>query len=80
MPRRAIRSLLPLLLATTSLAAQGVPSTIPFQGRLTLQSNGGAVSGSVKIVASLYKTSSGGAALWTETHNSVAPPRSILIP
>ncbi|GEM_PF-1294439 len=63
-----------LLLATSSpLLAQTttVPATLPFQGRLTLQS-GGNVHGAVKLTFWLYRTATGGTAVWSEVQSSVA--------
>ena len=75
MLRHARATVATVLFVASSLTAQTpttVPSTIPFHGRLSLQSNGSVVSGNVKMVAAIYKSPTGGTALWTETHAAIA--------
>ena len=48
-----------------------VPDQITYQGRLLY--NGSPVTSATSIVFRLYQTSSGGSAVWTETHGSVTP-------
>jgi hypothetical protein len=53
-------------------AANGVPRTINFQGRVVNNTTGiNIANGTVKMIFSLYNGASGGTALWTETQNSV---------
>jgi hypothetical protein len=67
-----MRNLLVVPLLAAVLAAQpAVPSTLPFQGRLTLQA-GGNVNGVVAVTFKIYNVATGGAARWTEANPSVA--------
>ena len=52
-------------------ALADVPDQITYQGRLLY--NGSPVTAASSIVFRLYQTSSGGSAVWTETHGSVTP-------
>ncbi len=54
------------------LAAQApVPSTLPFQGRLTLQ-GGGNVNGLIPVTFRIFNVATGGTVRWTETNPGVA--------
>lgn len=54
-----------------SAAAQSIPTTIPFQGRLVRQV-GGNVHGTTSMTFRLFAVSTGGAALWTEVQTAIA--------
>ena len=61
-----------LALTATPIAAQtSVPSTIPFQGRLTKQVGGNA-NGVYGLTFRIYTAPSGGLAAWTESHPAVS--------
>jgi hypothetical protein len=67
-----MRTLLAACVLAAAIAAQPpIPPTLPFQGRLTLQS-GGNVNGSVPVTFRIYNVATGGAARWTEAHAAVA--------
>ena len=59
-----------VLLMSLSVFAD-VPDEITYQGRLLY--NGNPVTSDTNIIFRLYQTSSGGSAVWTETHSSVTP-------
>jgi Collagen triple helix repeat (20 copies) len=63
---KRLAPLLCLLFAAAAGQAQSVPSTLPFQGRLVLQT-GGSVNSSVSIAFRIYAAATGGTALWQET-------------
>ena len=56
------------LLVTPLLAQANPPSTLPFQARLSLQANGADVNALQQFEFAIYSVTSGGTALWTETH------------
>ncbi len=56
------------LFVISSAAYASVPQTINYQGKLT-DSGGAAVNATVTMVFSIYNGSTGGTALWTETHS-----------
>ena len=60
-----------LLSATTCLGQSPLPTTIPFQGRLMLQS-GSAVNSVVALTFRVYDSPTQGNPLWNETHNAVS--------
>ena len=60
-----------LILGATLSAQATFPSTIPFQGRLTLP-NGTAANGSFKMTFRIYDRASAGSVLWSEVQNGVA--------
>jgi len=55
--------------ATPTLATAGINETINFQGKVTNLSGTNVTNGSYDFVFRLYKASSGGGAVWTETWN-----------
>ena len=60
-----------LVLPAPEVTAQtSVPASLPFQGRLTLQSGGNA-NGSLKLTFRFYAQATGGTALWSEVHPAV---------
>ena len=59
-----------VLLVSTSINAD-VPDEITYQGRLLY--NGNPVTSATSIVFRLFQASSGGSAVWTETHGLVTP-------
>ena len=62
--------ILPALLLESALAAQSnFPSTIPFQGRLTLP-NGTAANGSFKMTFRIYDAATSGSLLSTKPTSS----------
>ncbi len=72
---KLLSALLPLLVG--ALPGQGsVPTTLPFQGRLALQT-GSAVNTTVKMVFHIYGTATGGTSRWSETHNAVAVTKGL---
>ncbi|MDH3976261.1 MAG: hypothetical protein OEV42_18500 [Deltaproteobacteria bacterium] len=64
-----------VLLAGT-IATADVPGTINYQGKLT-DSVGSPVTATPNITFSIYSTSSGGGAIWSETQNSVSVSNGI---
>ena len=60
-----------ILVLAVCLPAQSVPSTMPFQGKLTLQ-GGGAVSAAVAMTFRIWSAATAGTQRWRETHSSVA--------
>ena len=71
MKRKMIVSALSLVLLMSHSALADVPDEITYQGRLLY--NGNPVTSATSIVFRLYQISSGGSAVWTETHGSVTP-------
>ena len=71
---RAIVPVLSLVLLMSFSALSDVPDEITYQGRLLY--NGNPVTTATSIVFRLFQTSSGGSAVWTETHGSVTPDSS----
>ena len=59
-----------ILLVSLSVIAD-VPDEITYQGRLLY--NGNPVTTATSVVFRLFEASSGGSAVWTETHSSVTP-------
>ncbi len=72
-PASFLSSLLVGLMLSSTVVAQTatVPSTLPFQGRLTRQT-GANVHGTTKMTFRFFALKSGGAALWTESQASVS--------
>jgi hypothetical protein len=70
MNRFTFISVLIILVFVASLSLAGIPKMINYQGMLT-QSNGTTPvkNGNYPILFSIYKTSSGGSALWSHTYN-----------
>ena len=71
MKAKAIVLVLGLALLMSHSALADVPDEITYQGRLLY--NGSPVTTATSVVFRLYQASSGGSAVWTETHGSVAP-------
>ena len=71
MKTKAIVLVLSLVLLMSLSAIADVPDEITYQGRLLY--NGSPVIAATSVVFRLYQTSSGGSAIWTETHGSVTP-------
>jgi hypothetical protein len=57
-----------VLLGTPLVAQASPPSTLPFQARLSLQGSGTDVTALLQFQFAIYSVTSGGTALWTETH------------
>jgi hypothetical protein len=67
-----MRSLLAVFVLGAALAAQApVPTTLPFQGRLTLQS-GGNVNGVIPVTFRIFNVATGGTVRWTEVNPGIA--------
>lgn len=67
-----LRTLLALAATLATIVAQPqIPSTLPFQGRLTLQA-GGNVHGVVQLTFRVYNSQTGGVPRWTEIHPAVS--------
>lgn len=71
MMRRALALSLFSSLLTAGLSAQGFPTTLPFQGRLTLQAGGNA-NGVLAMTFRIYDVPAAGNPLWTETQTAVS--------
>ena len=71
MKTKAIVFVVSLFLLISLSALADVPDEITYQGRLLY--NGNPVTSATSVVFRLYQTSSGGSAVWTETHGSVTP-------
>jgi len=65
-----------LLLGWTSAAMAVVPSTINYQGHLT-DAAGAPVNGTTNIFFALYTASTGGIAIWSETHIGVQVTKNL---
>jgi hypothetical protein len=68
--KRIAASAIALIFVISSLAHSEVPQMINYQGRLT-DSDGIPIDATVSITFTIYDDSTGGATIWTETHNSV---------
>ena len=71
MKKNTIMLALGLILFTGISVLADVPDQITYQGRLLY--NGNPVTSATSIVFRLFQASSGGSAVWTETHGSVTP-------
>ena len=58
-----------LFLNSATYAAPGINQTLSFQGRLLTSAGGVVADGYYNMRFRLFSTSSGGSALWTETHD-----------
>ena len=66
-----IKVILMFAVVFTSTVFADMPRTINYQGKLT-DGGGSAITGPVNITFRLYNVASGGTALWSETHASLA--------
>src|SRR5262249_10650792 len=71
-----MRKLAILLVLLWSTAAEAVPSTINFTGRLTTST--GPVNGTVSIALGLFADPVGGNALWSESHTGVGADNGLV--
>ena len=71
MKAKEIVSVLSLVLLMSLTALADVPDEITYQGRLLY--NGNPVTSATSVVFRLFPASSGGSAVWAETHGSVTP-------
>lgn len=62
--------LLLIILMTMSVLGESIPRTIAYQGKIT-NDEGVGVNDTLPVVFHLFSTSTGGTALWTETHPDV---------
>ena len=72
------KALLMLFLLVAAPARAAVPQTIGYQGYLT-NASGEPVTATVALTFTLYTASSGGPALWIETHQSVVVSNGIFV-
>ncbi|MFT7536936.1 MAG: hypothetical protein ACI85K_002892, partial [Hyphomicrobiaceae bacterium] len=77
---RFLATMLCAVTATVGIArAQSTPpSTMPFQARLTLQSNGVDVNAFLQFTFSIYTLQTGGTPLWMEVHPLVQVKNGLL--
>lgn len=61
---------IPFLISSTT-SAMDLPSQISYQGRLT-DSGGNALTGDANLTMRIYRTPSGGTAIWSESHSGVS--------
>jgi hypothetical protein len=69
--------LVSLIAASVSLRAQSIPQNMSYQGYVTDLTGSPVADGTYNLTVAMYTAESGGVALWTETHPTVAVSRGL---